>query len=87
MWSTEQKRPTATLCFAGTATILRSSATERSLMDTSNGESERMLVQAALKLATGRRTLAIGGLGVGFSLEAAMDQPGVEDGSWSFTRK
>ena len=43
------------------------------LMDTRNGESERLLVTgAADRLAPGARML-IGGLGVGFSLRAALD--------------
>ena len=45
------------------------------LMDTRNGESERLLVTGALDgLAAGARVL-IGGLGVGFSLRAALDHP------------
>lgn len=44
------------------------------LMDTRNGESERLLVRAALASAPGGRLL-IGGLGVGFSLRAAVDHP------------
>ncbi|MFF0146775.1 spermidine synthase [Amycolatopsis sulphurea] len=47
------------------------------LMDTRNGESERLLVTgAAGRLAPGARLL-IGGLGVGFSLRAALDHGGV----------
>ncbi|MGV9297828.1 spermine/spermidine synthase domain-containing protein [Amycolatopsis sp. NPDC003676] len=47
------------------------------LMDTRNGESERLLVTgAADRLAPGARML-IGGLGVGFSLRAALDHSAV----------
>jgi spermidine synthase len=47
------------------------------LMDTRNGESERLLVTGAADLlAPGARVL-IGGLGVGFSLRAALDHPHV----------
>ncbi|MFE0025371.1 spermidine synthase [Amycolatopsis sp. NPDC059021] len=47
------------------------------LMDTRNGESERLLVTgAADALAPGARIL-IGGLGVGFSLRAALEHPNV----------
>ncbi|MBB4686313.1 spermine/spermidine synthase domain-containing protein [Amycolatopsis jiangsuensis] len=47
------------------------------LMDTRGGESERLLVNgAADRLAPGARML-IGGLGVGFSLRAALDHPDV----------
>ncbi|WP_328606323.1 spermidine synthase [Amycolatopsis sp. NBC_00345] len=47
------------------------------LMDTRNGESERLLVTgAAGRLAPGA-TILIGGLGVGFSLRAALDHPNV----------
>ncbi|MGW4483751.1 spermine/spermidine synthase domain-containing protein [Amycolatopsis sp. NPDC004368] len=47
------------------------------LMDTRNGESERLLVSGAADLlAPGARVL-IGGLGVGFSLRAALDHPRV----------
>ncbi len=47
------------------------------LMDTRNGESERLLVTgAADRLAPGARIL-IGGLGVGFSLRAALDHGSV----------
>ena len=45
------------------------------LMDTRNGESERLLVRAAAEaMPTGGRLL-VGGLGVGFSLRAALDHP------------
>ncbi|WP_329071295.1 spermidine synthase [Amycolatopsis sp. NBC_01480] len=48
------------------------------LMDTRNGESERLLVTgAADRLAPGA-TILIGGLGVGFSLRAALDHPNVD---------
>jgi spermidine synthase len=46
------------------------------LMDTRNGESERLLVRLALSAAPGGRLL-IGGLGVGFSLREAVDHHGV----------
>jgi len=42
------------------------------LMDTRNGRSERLLVTAALSAHPHPRSLLIGGLGVGFSLEAAV---------------
>ncbi|WP_233510996.1 spermine/spermidine synthase domain-containing protein [Actinomadura craniellae] len=45
------------------------------LMDTRNGESERLLVTAALDLLNRPAHLAIGGLGVGFSLAAALRSP------------
>lgn len=44
------------------------------LMDTRNGESERLLVRLALSSAPGGRLL-LGGLGVGFSLRAAVEHP------------
>ncbi|HVT63606.1 MAG TPA: hypothetical protein VHD81_00440 [Mycobacteriales bacterium] len=45
------------------------------LMDTRNGESERLLVNAALVRAAQPRSILIGGLGVGFSLiEAVRDE-------------
>lgn len=47
------------------------------LMDTRNGESERLLVRLALASAPGGRLL-IGGLGVGFSLREAVNQPAVD---------
>ncbi|HEV2784609.1 MAG TPA: spermidine synthase [Actinophytocola sp.] len=48
------------------------------LMDTRNGESERLLVtSAAAAMPPG--PLLIGGLGVGFSLRAALDHPRVAD--------
>ncbi|WP_299528953.1 spermidine synthase [uncultured Streptomyces sp.] len=48
------------------------------LMDTSDGRSERLLVDAALAALPARRTgpsVLIGGLGVGFSLTHAADEP------------
>ncbi|WP_371576933.1 spermidine synthase [Streptomyces sp. NBC_01314] len=47
------------------------------LMDTSDGRSERLLVDAALAALTGRSrpTVLIGGLGVGFSLAHAAADP------------
>ncbi|WP_216210301.1 spermine/spermidine synthase domain-containing protein [Amycolatopsis aidingensis] len=47
------------------------------LMDTRNGESERLLVTVAADLVPGRARLLIGGLGVGYSLRAALDHPGI----------
>jgi spermidine synthase len=47
------------------------------LMDTRNGESERLLVQsAATRMPAGGRLL-VGGLGVGFSLREALAHPSV----------
>ncbi|TDV41422.1 spermidine synthase [Actinophytocola oryzae] len=47
------------------------------LMDTRNGESERLLVDAAAdRMPVGGRLL-VGGLGVGFSLRAALAHPSV----------
>ncbi|WP_441248798.1 spermidine synthase [Kitasatospora sp. McL0602] len=46
------------------------------LMDTADGRSERLLVQAALdQLSVGRPAVLIGGLGVGFSLAYAAAEP------------
>ncbi|MEV4558498.1 spermidine synthase [Kitasatospora sp. NPDC049285] len=46
------------------------------LMDTADGRSERLLVQAALdELAVERPSVLIGGLGVGFSLAYAVAEP------------
>ncbi|WP_371495766.1 spermidine synthase [Kitasatospora sp. NBC_00374] len=46
------------------------------LMDTADGRSERLLVQAALdRLAAARPSVLIGGLGVGFSLAHAAAEP------------
>ncbi|MBW8482760.1 spermidine synthase [Actinomadura parmotrematis] len=47
------------------------------LMDTRNGESERLLVEAALEGTAGPARVAIGGLGVGFSLARAAADPRV----------
>ncbi|HEU5473920.1 MAG TPA: spermidine synthase [Actinophytocola sp.] len=47
------------------------------LMDTRNGESERLLVRAAADVMPPGAPLLIGGLGVGFSLRAALDHPNV----------
>jgi spermidine synthase len=47
------------------------------LMDTRNGESERLLVTGAADRLTPGATILIGGLGVGFSLRAALDHPNV----------
>jgi spermidine synthase len=49
------------------------------LMDTRNGESERLLVSVAADLVPGMARMLIGGLGVGYSLRAALDHPGVGD--------
>lgn len=45
------------------------------LMATYNGESERRLVTAAISAAAAPRRVLIGGLGVGFSLAAALADP------------
>ena len=47
------------------------------LMDTRNGESERLMVAAAADRMPPGTTMLIGGLGVGFSLRAALDHPAV----------
>lgn len=47
------------------------------LMDTRNGESERLLVSVAADMVPGRARMLIGGLGVGYSLRAALDHSGV----------
>jgi spermidine synthase len=47
------------------------------LMDTRNGESERLLVRAAAERMPDRGTILIGGLGVGFSLREALAHPGI----------
>ncbi|MFC9974719.1 spermidine synthase [Spirillospora sp. NPDC127200] len=47
------------------------------LMDTRNGESERLLVRTALEGLAGPVRLLIGGLGVGFSLAEAVAHPAV----------
>ncbi|MFG2001594.1 spermidine synthase [Spirillospora sp. NPDC048911] len=49
------------------------------LMDTRNGESERLLVQAAVAGLAPPVSLLIGGLGVGFSLAEAAALPGAGD--------
>ena len=46
-------------------------------MDTRNGESERLMVTAAADRMPAGATMLIGGLGVGFSLRAALDHPSV----------
>ena len=48
------------------------------LMDTRNGESERLLVRLALRGRRNRSRLLIGGLGVGFSLAEALRSDLVE---------
>ena len=48
------------------------------LMDTRDGRSERLLVTAALAAHPDARSLLIGGLGVGFSLAAAVDDSRLE---------
>jgi len=48
------------------------------LMDTRNGESERLLVTAALARSEGRESVLIGGLGVGFSVAEALADRRVE---------
>lgn len=47
------------------------------LMDTRNGESERLLVAAAAAAMPAGGRMLVGGLGVGFSLRAAVDDPRV----------
>jgi spermidine synthase len=47
------------------------------LMDTRNGESERLLASAAAEAMPPGGSMLIGGLGVGFSLRAALDHPAV----------
>lgn len=49
------------------------------LMDTRNGESERLLVRAAAERMPRRGRMLIGGLGVGFSLAEAVAQPRVAE--------
>jgi spermidine synthase len=49
------------------------------LMDTRDGRSERLLVRAALDRHPAPRRLLIGGLGVGFSLVAAVADPQLTD--------
>jgi spermidine synthase len=48
------------------------------LMDTRDGRSEQLLVRAALDRVSSPRSVLIGGLGVGFSLRAALADPRVE---------
>jgi spermidine synthase len=48
------------------------------LMDDRNGESERLLVSAGLAQTPNPRSVLIGGLGMGFSAEEALDDPRVE---------
>jgi spermidine synthase len=48
------------------------------LMSTDGGASERVLVQRALAEAADPRRMLLGGLGVGYSLRAALDDPRVE---------
>jgi spermidine synthase len=47
------------------------------LMDTRNGESERLLVNAAADRMPAGGSMLVGGLGVGFSLRAALAHPSV----------
>jgi spermidine synthase len=47
------------------------------LMDTRNGESERLMITAAADRMPAGTTMLIGGLGVGFSLRAALGHPSV----------
>lgn len=47
------------------------------LMDTRNGESERLMVDAVAERMPAGGRLLVGGLGVGFSLRAALDHPRV----------
>ncbi|MGH3761242.1 spermidine synthase [Actinophytocola sp.] len=47
------------------------------LMDTRNGESERLMVRAVADRMPAGGRLLVGGLGVGFSLRAALDEPRV----------
>jgi spermidine synthase len=47
------------------------------LMDTRNGESERLMVAAVADRMRAGGRLLVGGLGVGFSLRAALDHPRV----------
>lgn len=49
------------------------------LMDTRNGESERLMVTAAANLVPRRSRVLIGGLGVGFALRAALDDANAEE--------
>lgn len=47
------------------------------LMDTRNGESERLMVSVAAQLSPAPARMLIGGLGVGYSLRAALEHVGV----------
>jgi len=47
------------------------------LMDTRNGESERLMVRAAADRMPSGGTMLVGGLGVGFSLREALEHPAV----------
>ena len=47
------------------------------LMDTRNGESERLMVSAAADRMRSGGRLLVGGLGVGFSLRTALNHPRV----------
>lgn len=47
------------------------------LMDSRNGESEQLMVRAAANMMPAGSRLLVGGLGVGFSLRAALDHPAV----------
>jgi spermidine synthase len=49
------------------------------LMDTRDGTSERLLVTAAADLLAPEASMVIGGLGVGFSLRAALDHPAIDE--------
>ncbi|SFB32575.1 Spermine/spermidine synthase [Amycolatopsis marina] len=49
------------------------------LMDTRDGRSERLLVTAAADLLEPEASMVIGGLGVGFSLRAALEHPAIGD--------
>lgn len=48
------------------------------LMDTRNGESERLMVTAAAETVPHRARILLGGLGVGYSLRAALDDAAAE---------
>src|SRR5437764_14558507 len=49
------------------------------LMDTADGRSERLLVTAAAERMPSRGRMLLGGLGVGFSLAAALAEPRVRE--------
>lgn len=49
------------------------------LMATYNGESERLLVNAAVEETPATKRMVIGGLGVGFSLEAALQSSSIQE--------